>query len=862
MMKHAPPATSSSRASLATRIAMRDFRGGLSDFGIFLACIALGVAAIVGVGSVSRSLSDGLSREGRRVLGGDASFILMHRELAPPERSFLEGAGRISSIASMRAMAQRSSGVTALVEIKAVPENYPSLGTVVIDPVQSVQTAVAQRDGIDGFVAEATLSARLDLKIGDRIRIGDGQFEYRGELISEPDKLSGGIGFGPRVILSLDAFRRTGLLQPGSLVRWLNRVTLTASSSGLPASATDLTRVLNEAKQNFPEAGWEVRTRDNISPQFEKNLEKLTLFLTLVGLTALIVGGVGVANSVSAYVDRKRLDFASLKALGASGGYVFFIGLIQVLLIAFAGIAIGSCAGAAIPYLINFFVGARIPFPFQPAIFPNEIAAGALFGLLTALAFSFGALGRSHDTPVSALFRDQVEPDRHRTRTRYIVGFALIAVIYGSAIVALASDRKVAIGFIVATLSGYLLLRLVSIAICAIAQRAPKFGRIEWRLAVANIYRPGALTPSVVTSLGLGLALLSALTMIDGNVRAQLNRGITAQTPSFFFLDIRNSEVASFADFLRSHAPTAKIEQAPMMRGRVVRLNDQRPEDVKANESVAWVLEGDRGITYSQAIPEGSSLSAGEWWTENYQGPPLVSVEASIAEGLRLHVGDSVTVNVLGRNLTARIANFRTVNWRTLGINFVFVFSPNTFVNAPHTWLATATFPSGSSPKDELPLLSDVARTFPTVTAIRVRDALEAIATAVAQLGLSVRAASSIALVASVLVLAGAVAAGRRTRVYDTVILKTLGATRFRLLLSLVYEYAILATATAIFGIMAGTLAAWLVVTQLMKIEQFQWLWSAAASTTAIALVITIAFGLLGTFRALGQKPASYLRNL
>jgi putative ABC transport system permease protein len=845
------------RVPLALRIVLRDLRGGIGGFGIFLACIALGVAAIVGVGSVSRGLSDGLAREGRRILGGDAAFSLIHRELNEAERSWLSARGDLSTVASMRAMARRDSGDAALVEIKAVPSDYPRIGVVQTNPAAPLQEMLAQRDGTYGFIAEAALAARLDLKVGDRILIGDARMDYRGELTSEPDKLAAGIGFGPRVIMSTEAFRATGLVQPGTLVRFVNRLALPQGTSDAQTA-----QVIESAKAAFPDAGWEIRSRTNISPQFQSNLDRFTQFLTLVGLTSLIVGGVGVANAVRGYIDRKRADLATLKAIGATGAYVFIVSLVEVMLIAVAGTAIGLVIGSALPFVLAGTLGSLVPFPFEPSVFPSQLAAGAAYGLLTALAFSLLPLGRAHDVPVSALFRDMVDPERGWPRRRYLALALGAAALLIAVIVALATDRRLALIYMAATGGGFVLLRLVAVAITWAARHAPHVRGTELRLAIANIHRPGALTGSVVLSLGLGLALLVALSLIDGNIRLQLTQGLPGQTPSFFFLDVRSSEADQFTRFIAEQAPDAKIERVPMMRGRVVRLNGQRPEEVQAKDEARWVLEGDRGITFSTDVPDGSTLVAGDWWAADYKGPPLVSVEAAVADGLGLKIGDEVVVNVLGRNITARIANLRKVNWRSLGINFVFVYSPNTFAGAPYTSLATATFPTTGQTQKELSLLRAVSKAFPAVTSVRVKEALDAIGDATAKLALGVRAASGVALASSILVLAGALAAGRRSRIYDAVVLKTLGATRARLLRSLLYEYAILGVATAIFGILAGAIAAWMIVTRVMKVDTFAWLWSTAGTATLAALLLTIGLGLAGTWRVLGQKPAPYLRNL
>jgi putative ABC transport system permease protein len=361
--------------------------------------------------------------------------------------------------------------------------------------------------------------------------------------------------------------------------------------------------------------------------------------------------------------------------------------------------------------------------------------------------------------------------------------------------------------------------------------------------------------------LGLGITLLVTLAIIDANLTHQLTRTLPQQAPSFFFLDIPNAEAQRFDTFLGAEAGDAKIERVPMMRGRLVSLKGVPVEQIKAEEQISWVLDGDRGLTYGTQVPEGSRIVAGEWWPADYTGKPLVSFERDIAVGLGLNVGDDVTVNVLGRNITATIANLRQVEWRTLGINFVMVFSPNTFAGAPHTHLATLTFPNGADVSREAAILRDTAKAFPSVTSIRVKDALEAVNDIVAQLVAAIRGASSIALAASLFVLAGALAAGHRARLYDAVVLKTLGATRARLVGAYALEYGALGVATAVFGLIAGALAAWLIVTRVMHMD-FSLELTGAVTAAALAVVAAVGLGLMGTWRILSQKPAPYLRNL
>jgi putative ABC transport system permease protein len=845
---------------LVLRLALRDLRGGLGGFGIFLACIALGVAAISGVGSVSRSLSDGLAKQGRVILGGDASFDLIQRAATPAETAFFQSKGTLAAVSVLRAMARRDDGSAALVELKAVGADYPATGKVVLDPAMPLPAALAAKDGMDGIVADPAFAARLDLKIGDAVKIGDHRYVLRATLMQEPDKLAAGIGFGPRVLMSDAGLAASGLIQPGSLVRRLYRVSL-PDEGGQPASLLAVHMLAAEAAKAFPEAGWEVRTRENVSPMFSKDLQRFTQFLTLVGLTALIIGGAGVANAIRGFVERKRPAIATMKSLGATGTRVFGLMLLEVMLIAALGIVIGLVVGIAMPFAVAWAFGAVLPFPLAPAIYPAQIAAGLLYGGWTALAFSLGPLGRAHDIPVSALFRDQIEPDRRRPRLRYTIMVALAGAGLVATILFLSQERTLAIYYMVATAGGFVMLRLVAWGLMAAARTIPHSRHVALRLAVAAIHRPGALTPTVVLSLGLGLALLVALTLIDGNIRAQLHRTVPGETPSFFFLDVQSAQAQDFRHFLETKAGDGKLEFVPMMRGRIVKVNDTPVDKVKPGEKAAWVLQGDRGITFAPTLPSGSKLISGAWWPADYAGTPLVSLESDIAEGLHLKLGDRITVNVFGRDVSATIANTRKVDWRKFGINFVLVFSPNTFAGAPYSDLASVTFPKAGDNPRELALLRDVAQAYPSVTTIRVKDALDAVSGVVAQLATAIRGAASVALVASVLVLAGALAAGQEARLYDAVVLKTLGATRARLLAAFVLEYGIIGLLTAIFGVLAGAGAAYGVVAKVMSLD-FVWLWPQALAAAFGALVFTVALGLIGTWRILGKKPAQYLRNL
>jgi putative ABC transport system permease protein len=412
-----------------------------------------------------------------------------------------------------------------------------------------------------------------------------------------------------------------------------------------------------------------------------------------------------------------------------------------------------------------------------------------------------------------------------------------------------------------ATLVAFFVLRIIALGIAFAARRAPLSRLVELRMALAAIHRPGALTPSVVLSLGLGLAALVALTLVDFNMRAELRQTEPGVTPSFFFLDVRGADAKAFLDFLKRTAPGARTSETPMMRGRFVRIGDTPVEAVKAREDVAWALEGDRGVTFAAKPPEGSHVVAGDWWPSDYSGPPLVSMEKGVAEGLGLKIGDAVVVNVLGRDISAKVTNLRTVNWRSFAINFVLVYSPNTFRGAPFGELVSASLPAGDGPDEEIALLRAAAHDFPEVATVRVRDALETVEALAGKLALAIRTATGVALLTSVLVLAGALAANRRARLADATILKILGATQTRLTSMFLIEYAILGAASAAFGVGAGALTAWLVVKRIM-LSDFVFDWTSVLAAAGGGLAFTIGLGMIGAWRILGQKPAAFLREL
>ncbi len=609
------------------------------------------------------------------ILGGDIAFSLIHREASPDEMRFFQSKGRVGTVASMRAMVRQSdSDKAALVELKAVDPSYPHGGVLKLaDGSPHGERLMAAKDGVFGALVAPEFLDRLGVHTGDRVRLGDETLQVRGVIGFEPDRLSSGVGFGPRFLVSIDALKASGLLRPGSLVTWTYRIRMPDQANGLDRIGA----LRAEADRLFPEAGWSVRSRDDAAPGLKRNIERFSQFLTLVGLTALIVGGVGVANAVSSFVDLKRPAIATLKCLGARNAVIFQVYLIQILMLALLGIAIGLVVGALIPFAAKAALAQLVPVS-AVRVYPLELGFAVVYGLLVTLGFSLGPLGRAEQLPAASLFADRAVHAPQKPPLRYRAAQAVALLALAGLAVRLAGDRQLSLFYIGSVIGSFIVLRVVASAIMAAARRFGSVRGTALRLAVRNVHRPGALTPSVVLSLGLGLTLLVSLALIDTNLRDQLAGAVTAKAPDFFFIDVQDSERDAFVSLLDKTVPGGKVETAPMLRGRIAAVNGTPVIALTGRKAKTWALRGDRGLTYADSVPANSTLVAGKWWPAGYDGEPLVSLDREIAQDLGLAIGDTITVNVLGRDVTARIANLRQLDWDSLSINFVLVFSPNT----------------------------------------------------------------------------------------------------------------------------------------------------------------------------------------
>lgn len=835
---------------LALGLARRELRGSLRDFRVFLACLALGVAAIAGVGSVSDAMHTGISKDARKLLGGDVSIRMTHRTMPAEARQVFDAAGRTSLAVTMRAMARRSDGDRrTLVELKAVDGAYPLIGAMQTTPPLPLADALAERDGAMGAIIDPSLARRLGVSIGDKLRIGQHDFEVRAEIVKEPDRTIRFATFGPRVMIGAAALERTGLVTEGSLVNYHHRIAL--------PPGTDVGAWTEQFDDRFPKAGWRIRGLDNAAPGFDRFIGRVTQFLTLVGLTALLVGGVGIANAVRGFLDRRTGTIATLKCLGAPGGLIFMIYLFQVMILASVGVLIGTAIGAVAPPLTAYLLASVFPVNLPLGIYWQPILIAAMFGYVTTLAFAVWPLGRAREVRAAQLFRALIVPPEGLPRPGYIALTVLSAALLAFMAFIATDDAKLAGFFIAGALVVLLIFGGGTTVLLKLLRGLPSPRHPGLRLAIANLHRPGSATPSVILSLGLGLTVLVTVALVQTNMAHQINQQIPKQAPSYFFIDIQPHQVEPFTNLVESIPGVEKLERTPMVRGRIVKVAGTPVEDVKPDKDIAWAVNGDRGLTYSARMPEGAKVVAGEWWPEDYQGPPLISFDANVARGLGVGLGDTMTLNVLGREITATIGNLRHIDWATLGMNFVFVFAPGTLEAAPHS-VISAVYAEPGEPEEAVQRA--VTDAFPNVSAIRVKDALENASRILDAVSMAVRTTASVTLLAGIFVLAGAVATGQHRRINDAVILKVLGATRGRVVFSYLAEYALLGILTAIIAGLVGAVISRFIVTGLMRSE-FVLSPGAIVITAAISLICTIGLGLFGTWRALGVKAAPLLRN-
>lgn len=831
----------------AWTLARRDLSARFKGLRLLLICLFLGVGALAAIGTLTGSIERELTVKGREILGGDVELKMWQHGLSPQQLQVLARYGRVSQGYRMQAIASRGE-LTAPIALKAVDRDWPLYGRLAL--VDGRKVGAPPEGAV--WLAKGT-AARLGVSRGDTIRIGGRPVIVGGIIDSDPEQMSEGFALGDTAISAIGLPVEAGLTAPGAMYRSAVRVRFDDPQR-------DPDRVVDALKARFGDDAFDTRTRKAASPSTERFVSRMGEFLVLVGLAALIIAGIGIGGGVSSYLEARRTSIATLKVLGATSGDIARIYLLQVGAAALAGSVAGLLAGLLVTPLLAMALGGLLPVSVGFIVSPAALATAAAYGLLVALIFATPPLARARAFPAMALMRAQVSPLATSRKALLPVGLGLAAIV-GLAM-ANAAQPLVTLGFLGGAAATLGLLALTGFAIRKLAARLPRPRDAMLRAGLANLYRPGAQTGALVTALGFGLSAFVLIAGVQTSLDANIRKTVPARAPDFFVLDVPRDDAVRFQETVGKAVPRAVVKMVPNLRGRVLAYG---PKDRMTRVSTlaqipddAWALRGERGLTYSVGVPEGSTVVSGEWWPQLYRGEPLVSVDHKFADAVGLKVGDYITVGVLGVERTARIAALRRIDWDTMGFNFVLVFSPNTLADAPHNLAATIEVPPGAPTTGLLPKL---ARAFPSTSVIETGSLLRDARALLDQMAAAILAAASVAVLAGLAVLLGAIAAARASRTYDNVILRVLGASRAQLLVMQLAEYGLLALVLAAVALATGSAMAWAVV---VKLFEFDWLpdWPGVLAVLGIGVMLILSFALAGSLPLLRAKPARALREL
>ena len=834
---------------LAIRLAARELRSGVRGFRIFLACLALGVAAIAAAGSTAEAFRQGLASQAREILGGDLSFSIENRDFTRDERAAIDRLGRTTYSAGARAMAQASNGERRLVSLRGVDERFPLAGAVKLEGAPSLAAALADRDGLAGAAVEPALMDRLNLKIGDRFEAGTLTLVVRARLLSEPDGLSRGFALAPRVLIRSNVLDRSGLLAPGGLSSRTVRIALPPGQNP---------RAAGQAIQKaFPDAHFRVRDRLDAAPGARRLIDQLEYFLGFIGLASLVAGGLGVAGAVSAYLSTREPAIAVLKALGARSSLIRDLHLIQIGVLALLGVTIGLAVGAAAPLLLGQMAGSNLPIPALFKVYPWPLAKAGLFGLLAAAAFSLVPLARARATPPSALFRRAPKarlPLGLETAGAVGAGLGLAALAVATAPTPMAAAIMIA-GVAVA----FGLLAALGRGAAFLAGRVRGVARGPIKLGLANLAGPRSAAHTASPAIGLGVALLACVVLIQSALLAQVSDVAPRTAPAMVFTEIPADGAEAFDAVVAGvlGSPSAETYlRMPFATGRIVAVKGKPVDPQAVKPSQRWAFDNDITLSLLAQEPKNAGVVAGQWWRADYAGPPQVAMNVEVAQAAGLKVGDAITVLILGREIEARIAVLRKVDFGGFGPNFSLIFDPATLEGADLRSVAIARLDR----EQEAVLTRRLGEQFPGVNVISVREQLEAAASLFDRLALAVRGAAAVAGLAGLLVLAGAIAAGARARAREAATLKVLGATRSQILIAYVVEYGAVGLIAGSAGVLLGFAAAWPVV---VKVFEARWSvdWSGVLLLLASATSLTTLGGLIAASLALSQRPAPVLRG-
>ena len=835
----------SGNLSLAWRYARVEMRGSVSRFRVFLAALMLGVAAIGAVGSVADAMKSGISSNARTLLGGDFELSSLHTPADEAVLSDLESIAKRSDAIQMRAMLAHLDGTRKLVEMKAVDAYWPLTGTAELQSGQPLAEALAN----NGVIVDSSLLRSLGLAIGDTAQLGNTNVRISDVLVKEPDSAISFVSFGPRILISAETLENTALKNPGSFITYRSRFVM-HNPSQLDAVTARLTEQLADTHIRL-------RTMVSAAPGFERFISRAELFLTLVGLTALLIGGLGISGGVRAWIVSRMHVIATLKSLGASSALIFRIYMFQIIALSALGIGCGLLLASLAPIASASIFSRYINVPLEMGIYPVPLLLAGCFGLLTTLVFALWPLARTRYIKAAFLFRTLITLPAGKIPLPILISILICAA--GLLVLAIIATNNLflSVSFMVGTLVSLAFLGMLGEILLRAMRRLPAPSYVPARLALSSLTRLNSPLRSIIIAFGLGLSVLVAVTLSQTNLANQLNTQAQSQAPDWFFIDIQPDQIEPFTAAIIDIDPSTIIEKTPMLRGRVTAINGISTSEITPPEGSEWIMRGDRALTWAATPPPETQLVRGSWWDADYRGDPLMSVTEEMLTDFGLALGDTVTLNILGREITAQIANTRKVEWESFRINFVFVASPGLLDNAPHSWIAT-TRSSQSAQAEKIE--ATIATTFSNVSAVSVQQAVKTAKDVLALLGGAIQLTAFVTLIAGLAVLSGTVASTEAQRLSDAIILKVLGAKRRDILIAWMLEYSLLGALTALVASVIGSAASFALISLLIGAE-FELDLTVVVFTSGCGAIGTMILGLLGAARSLAQKPAPYLRE-
>ncbi|MEO0713373.1 MAG: FtsX-like permease family protein [Pseudomonadota bacterium] len=833
-------------------IARRELAGGVRGFVIYLVCIALGVFAIAAAGSVTEGFSRGLASEARTLLGGDAMFTASQRRATPDERAWMQARGRVSERISLNVMGE-AGDVRQQVDIRAVDEQHPLIGADIVFGATDLREALSRQDGRWGVAVTPSLLETFELEIGDDIQLGNIAATIRARLDAEADGIGTPGVFGPEATIDIAALEEAERLTNGQLFRSRYLMVLPEGQTGEAISLA--------AKAEWGNGGLRYRGPEDAVDGLQRLLEMLNTFLSVIGIAALVAGGVGIAQACTAFLQSRVQSIAAFKALGAETQTIRMAYLIQLGTLALLGALIGVVLGAAMPFLIGLLFGDRIPLPSVLAIYPAPLLRGALLGILAAAMFALPPLGRARATRPAALFRALGAEDQKSVPWIERAG-SILAALALVAVTILTSTTPVITGMLLAGSGAAWLLFLGTASVIRwVAHRSLPAARGFGRLVLSNLAGPGSLAPTIAPALGLGLALLVFVVVIQANIIKQVKETAAANLPALFITQIPQSQATQFDAVIEAEGVDISDPEAfrrtPLIIGRVISLQGMPIDETSVAESERWVVDGEIGMPYIDRLPPEVEIIEGEWWPEDYDGPLLVSIEADAARGLGLGIGDMIGFRVFGRDVEARVSSLRNVDWGSFGANTAFILSPGTLEAAQPQHFAIVQVEAGG----EAAIIDGLAIDFPNVVIFQTREALATAGRLLGNISIAINAAVSIVLFAGLLVLFGAFASMARERRNEAALLKSFGASRPQVFGLYASEFGLSGALAGLIGTAIGTAAAWPVVTL-----QFEaaWTvpWTELGAILSIAILVSATGGLVVGIRTLSHPPMRVLRSI